>query len=286
MKSSELILNNDGSVYHLSLLPGEVAPLIITVGDQDRVREVSKYFDDIELKKANREFVTHTGRIGNTRLTVISTGIGTDNVDIVINELHSLFHLNLNTQVKQEGKRLTFVRLGTSGAIRESIEVNTILASEGALGMDGLLHFYENDLPLFEVVELLKENPTLMLLPKPYYAEADRDLLKKFEGVYTTRGVTVTAPGFYAPQGRAVNHNVMVPDFLEVLGKNEVNSCPITNLEMETAGIYGLSSIFQHKALSISAILANRITGKFSGNPKKVVEVMIEKTLEKISELY
>ena len=286
MKNSELIINPDGSVYHLSLQPGEIAKTIITVGDQDRVSEVSKYFDSIELERSNREFVAHTGYIGNKRLSVISTGIGTDNVDIVFNELHCLFNVDFKTRENLDHEELTFIRLGTSGAISASTEIDTILASQAALGYDGLLHFYKNDLSPVEVEVMLLDHPELRALPKPYYAEGDADLMKHFQGTYDMHGVTVTAPGFYAPQGREVNAETKVKGFLEILGKLKIEEEPITNLEMETAGIYGLSKLLGHKAISISAILANRITGEFSKDPSKIVDKMIQKCLEKIIELH
>lgn len=285
MNKSELICNPDGSIYHLALLPGELASTIITVGDQDRVAEISKFFDSIELKRSNREFVTHTGRLGGKRISVISTGIGTDNIDIVLNEIQCLFNRDLKTGEALKHSTLQFIRLGTSGTVRSGIEVDSILASEAALGYDGLLHFYKNEFSELEVNEILEKHPELKALPKPYFAMADSGLLNHFKSVYETQGVTITAPGFYAPQGRSVNSPTKVDNFVNTLGKLEIKGIPITNLEMETAGIYGLSNLFGHRAISISAILANRITGEFSSNPSKVVERMIKNALEKIIEL-
>lgn len=286
MKSSELIINPDGSVYHLSLKPGEVATTIITVGDQDRVSEVSKHFDSIEFKKANREFVTHTGVIGSKRLTVMSTGIGTDNIDIVLNELHSLFNIDFETgEAKANRQNLNFVRLGTSGAISLDTPINSILASEAAIGYDSLMHFYKNDFSKTQISALMDTNPSLKELPTPYFVEGSAELLEHFKGTYERKGITITAPGFYAPQGRAVNAPIQVSDFLLRLGQSKINQTPITNLEMETAGIYGLSSLLGHRAISISAILANRISGEFSKDPAKIVATMIENSLEKIIEL-
>lgn len=286
MKKSELICNPDGSIYHLALRPGDLATNIITVGDQDRVGEVSKHFDSIELKRTNREFVTHTGMLGGKRLSVISTGIGTDNIDIVLNEIHCLFNKDLKSGASLNHQSLNFIRLGTSGTVRSGIEIDSILASQGALGYDGLLHFYENSFSEIGVNALLEKHPALKALPKPYFTEADPFLMKHFEKVYSRKGITITAPGFYAPQGRSVNAPTKIGNFANALGEMEINGVPITNLEMETAGIYGLSQLFGHKAISISAILANRITGTFSSNPGKIVERMIENALEKISELH
>lgn len=286
MKNSELITNPDGSIYHLALHPGELAQTIITVGDQDRVAEVSKYFDSIQLKRHNREFVTHTGTLAGERLSVISTGIGTDNIDIVFNEVHCLFNKDLKTGEKLEHRALNFIRLGTSGTVRNDIEIDSILASEAALGFDGLLHFYDNNLSEVEFDLLLDQKPELGQLPRPYFVKGDPKLLSHFKEVYDHRGVTITAPGFYAPQGRSVNAETKVKNFVNTLGQMSINGLPITNLEMETAGIYGLSELFGHKAISISAILANRISGDFSSHPSKVVERMIKQALEKIIELH
>ncbi|MEQ9262718.1 MAG: nucleoside phosphorylase [Owenweeksia sp.] len=285
-KSSELIVNSDGSLYHLALKAGEVATKIITVGDPDRVQGVSRHFDRIEMKRSTREFVSCTGYIGAERLTVISTGIGTDNIDIVMNELHSLFHTNLQTGEPLNKKvQLTFLRLGTSGTIRENIPIDSILASEAALGFDGLMHFYQYDHGNSQVDGLLSRKPALKEVPKPYLAEGDAGLLNFFEGCYKLKGITVTAPGFYAPQGRHVNAAPRLGDFTNLLGGSEVGGRPVTNIEMETAGIYGMASLFGHRALSLSAILANRITGEFSKAPSKTVNRLIEAALEKLIEL-
>lgn len=285
-KSSELILNKDGSLYHLALRKGEVAEKIITVGDPERVSEVSRHFDRIEVERKAREFVSCTGILNGERLSVISTGIGTDNVDIVMNELHSLFHIDLRTgEPLDTTTKLTFLRLGTSGTIRENIPVDSILASEAALGFDGLLHFYQYDIGEEEVKKLMETKPALKDLPRPYLAFGDADMLEHFKACYNHQGVTVTAPGFYAPQGRQVNVPPRLINFTGILGKSEVAGIPITNIEMETAGIYGLASVLGHRALSVSAILANRISGEFSSTPIKTVERMIDLSLEKLTEL-
>lgn len=274
---SELILNNDGSIYHLALKPGDVADTIITVGDPERVSKVSSFFDSVKLKKGKREFLTHTGEISGREVTVISTGIGTDNVDIVLNELHSL-----KVMSGEEQQPYSFIRLGTSGAVRPDVPMESVLISESAIGFDGLMHFYqreENDL-LFD--DLLRQDEAWGVLPKPYFAEVNSRLLQQFMPMADTTGITVTAPGFYAPQGRSVNAPAKVSNFIEVLGKSMLNGKRITNLEMETSGIYGLSLLMGHEAISISAILANRSTGEFSKNPETVVEDMIKKALEVI----
>ncbi len=279
MKSTELILNADGSLYHLALKPGEVSDTIITVGDPERVGKVSQLFDNVELIREKREFVTHTGTYKGKRITVISTGIGTDNIDIVFNELHSLKQMEGSLD-----KPFKFIRLGTSGTVQIDVPIDSILISGAAIGFDGLLHFYEYQNGKKEVEELLHSDTRFLKLPRPYAAFAGKGLLARFKTLADNTGVTVTAPGFYAPQGRSVNAPIKVPDFIELLANSKFGGKTITNIEMETAGIYGLASLFGHEAISISAILANRSTGEFSNNPEKVVEEMIAKALEIIVE--
>lgn len=275
MNKTELILNSDGSLYHLALMPGEVSDAVITVGDPERVRKVSQHFDSIEVVREKREFVTHTGLFRGKRLSVISTGIGTDNVDIVINELH-----DLKKRSKSTNQPYRFIRLGTSGTVRPEVDVNTVLISEAALGFDGLLHFYDYQDGETEVQQFLNENPSLSKLPRPYTAKVSDLLFQQFKDMADLTGVTVTAPGFYAPQGRSVNSTIKVPDFVSILSKSQFDHKPVTNIEMETAGIYGLASLLGHHAISISAILANRITGEFSEDPEGMMEDMISKALD------
>ncbi|WP_417603633.1 nucleoside phosphorylase [Owenweeksia hongkongensis] len=275
MNSSELILNNDGSVYHLSLKPGDVSETIITVGDPDRVSKVSALFDSVDFRMQKREFVTHTGALSGKRLTVISTGIGTDNIDIVINELHSLKVL-----ANDLDKPYTFIRLGTSGAVRPDVKVDSILISSAAIGLDGLLHFYDWNESQDEIDELIAQSEKWKLLPRAYAAMANSELVNRFSPIADKLGVTLTAPGFYAPQGRSVNTPARISDFVGLLGSSTFTGVPITNLEMETAGIYGLASLLGHEAVSISAILASRATGEFSKKPDEVVEMMINRALE------
>ena len=273
--SSELILNKDGSVYHLALKPGDVSDTVITVGDPDRVSLVSSLFDTIEVRKQKREFVTHTGRMSGKRISVISTGIGTDNVDIVINELHAL-----KVMTGEQDQPYQFVRLGTSGAVRVDQSVDALLLSKDAIGLDGLMNFYKWDKYAVEIENLVDQNEDWKLLPKPYAASCDDALYERFIPLADAVGVTVTAPGFYAPQGRSVNVPARVKNFIQLLEKSSFNGKAITNLEMETAGIYGLSSLLGHEAISISAILANRSTGEFSKRPDEVVARMIHNALE------
>lgn len=275
MKKSELILNPDGSVYHLALKPGEVSDVVITVGDPERVGRVTQHFSEVELRVCRREFVTHTGTYKGRRLTVISTGIGTDNVDIVLNELHSLKEME-----ESVSNPFRFIRLGTSGSVRPEIPVNSVLISKAALGFDGLLHFYEHPQQVGDIEKLLTDQPSLKKLPQPYIAFAAKSLLHHFSRAADYQGVTVTAPGFYAPQGRNVNAPAVLPDFLEILGVSNFQGEAITNIEMETAGIYGLASLLGHEAISLSAILANRATGDFSDKADAVVEELILNALK------
>lgn len=282
---SELILNPDGSVYHLHLLPEEISNVIITVGDPDRVSAVTKHFDNVELSKQHREFVTQTGTFKGKRLTVISTGIGTDNVDIVLHELDALVNIDLkNRRVKEEHTALKFIRLGTSGALQSDIELGTWLVSTAAFGYDDLLHFYGGTRDSQEDARRLQEH--LDGLPLPYYTTASPTLLGKFSSEKYVYGNTLTMPGFYAPQGRALRlSNPTSERFHRFANFTLKDGSLLTNLEMETAGIYGLSDILGHDAISISALLANRMNGAFHPNPQSVVDEMIEHSLEIVAEL-
>ncbi|MFN8322991.1 MAG: nucleoside phosphorylase [Chitinophagales bacterium] len=280
---SELIINPDGSVYHLNLKPSEIAETIITVGDPDRVKEVSRHFDSIQHRVQHREFITHTGYMNNKRISVISTGIGTDNIDIVFNELDALVNIDFTTRrVKEELTSLDIIRVGTSGSVSEEIEIDTVLISEFAIGMDGLLNFYEHENTIQETVYL--EAFTNYIRPnfkevKPYLASAGNSLLSKFDKTFKS-GTTVTACGFYAPQGRRLRLKQEFPNFIESINRFRHKHFRITNLEMETAGIYALGKLLGHNCLSVNAILANRINHQFSSDPSLVVNKMIDEVLE------
>lgn len=285
LKNSELILNPDGSVYHLHLRPEQVAPLIFLVGDQDRVPKVSRYFDAVEFKVRKREFVTHTGRIGNTRLSVISTGIGTDNIDIVLNEVDALFNIDLeNRQVRAQHTAVRFIRLGTAGSLLPEAPVDSVAVSAAGLGLDGLLHFYHAPhQTAHPAIEALRAHvgPIWDFPVKPYFVEADPGLLKHWEKIGLS-GITASNPGFYGPQGRQLRAPVALPQYLDVLQGFHHNGIPLLNLEMETSAIYGLCRMLGHQALSLSAILANRPAGTFSKDPARAVKRLIEAALEKI----
>ncbi len=279
IEESELILNSDGSVYHLHLLPEDIGDTIILVGDQDRVPEVSKHFDQIYLKKQHREFITHTGRIGSNRISVISTGIGTDNIDIVLNELDQLCNIDLQTRALKSNKHdLTIIRVGTSGALQTDISVDSILVSTHGLGLDGLLWYYSHS-PKFELGNLQEQLGIPFV--KPYLFEANPELLAKFDN-RSLRGITATCQGFYAPQGRSLRKPIVEPNLPQKLSEIRIDNQRITNFEMETAAILGLSEIFGFKAISVNAILANRINHTFSLNPSKIIENAIVYTLDSI----
>ncbi len=269
MNESELILNPNGSVYHLGLLPEDISDTIILVGDLDRVPEVSKYFDRIELKKQNREFITHTGWIGNKRIAVISTGIGTDNIDIVINELDALVNIDLKTKdVKSTLQSLTFIRIGTSGAIHPDVKMDDIVISKYAIGIDALGQYYE-----------VQKKPHPLLPDWSYRAKRSDFDLSHFPKTYH-EGTTLTCPGFYNPQGRylRISNGYKLP--LEELNSIVIDGSPITNIEMETAAIYLLSGLLGHKAISFNAILAQRLNGTFSKNSKKTIDGLIQGVLK------
>ncbi|WP_420601835.1 nucleoside phosphorylase [Flagellimonas sp.] len=285
ISDSELILNPDGSIYHLNLLPEDIASTIITVGDPNRVSMVSKYFDTVDINKEKREFLTHTGIYKGKRITVISTGIGTDNIDIVFNELDALVNIDFATRkVKQRKTRLDFIRIGTSGSIQADIPVDSFLLSSKAIGFDGLMHFYEagqvrNNALEQELNQFLRwEDHNIVA----YVVDADEDLAKKFDSNRIRFGITITNSGFYGPQGRSLRLPPKLHDFNTKLAAFSYQNLPLTNHEMETAGMYGLAKLHGHRAVSLNAILANRATGEFSKHGRKTIDDLIKYTLEKI----
>lgn len=284
LSEADLIINQDGSIYHLNLLPEDIADMVITVGDPDRVTEVSKYFDRIELKKGKREFITHTGYLGPKRITVISTGIGTDNIDIVMNELDALVNIDFKTRlVKESLKCLNIIRIGTSGAVQDDTPMGSILVSEFGLGLDALMHYYLQDISGDEhmILDGVKSHFHHLKGVSPYITAADRSLLDTI-GKGLERGITVTAPGFYAPQGRELRARNSFPGLIDILRTFSAGKYRITNLEMETAGIYALAKSLGHKALSVNAILASRVKFEFSKDPQKVIDNAIKHVLSAI----
>jgi uridine phosphorylase len=279
---SELIINSRGAVYHLDLRPEELAPTVITVGDPDRVKEVSKHFDAVEVTRNHREFVSHTGRIGPKRITVVSTGIGTDNIDIVLNELDALVNIDFTSRtIKPSLTHLTIIRIGTSGALQADIPVDSFVASTHGLGIDNLLNFYRlqnNDEESALLSAFAAHTQTSGQLSAPYIASAGASVQKHFvEGFH--HGITVTCPGFYGPQGRVLRLPLVQPEFIDKLTSFSYGNYRITNFEMETSGIYGLGKLLGHHCLSLSAIVANRISQTFSKDGARAVENLIVKSL-------
>ncbi len=287
IKASELILNQDGSVYHLNLRPEHIANTIITVGDPDRVDNVTKHFETIEFKTRKREFHTQTGTYNEKRITVISTGIGTDNIDIVFNELDALVNIDLEKrEIKQDLTSLEIIRIGTSGSIQKDIPIDAFLISDYAVGFDSLLHFYESEHVQHQEISeaLIQHTNWSSSKSKPYVVKSDESLLERFSSDKTFRGFTATNVGFYGPQGRILRLPIQDNDLNDKLANFDYKGKPITNLEMETAGIYGLSKLLGHKALSMNAIIANRATGEFTKNSRMVVDELILYTLQRIAE--
>jgi uridine phosphorylase len=283
---SELIINARGAIYHLDLRPEELAHDIITVGDPDRVGEVSKHFDETEVKRRHREFVTHTGRIGNRRLSVVSTGIGTDNIDIVLNELDALVNIDFETrQIKESLTSLNIIRIGTSGSLQADVPVDSFVASTHGLGLDNLLNYYRLQ-PNEQEAALLHAFVTHTQIhaqtAAPYIVSAGPGLLKNFVTGFH-QGVTVTCPGFYGPQGRILRLGIRNPDLIDRLTQFQFGQHRITNFEMETAGIYGLGTLLGHHCLSLSAIVANRVAREFSKDSAIVIDKLIKKSLELLS---
>lgn len=279
---SELILNSDSSVYHLGLKPEQIADTIITVGDPDRVALLSRHFDKIEHHVKKREFVTHTGYYKGKRLTVMSTGMGTDNIEIVLMELDALVNVDLQQRcVRKEHKKLDIIRLGTSGSLQTDIPVGSHLVSDFAIGLDSLMFFYKLENTAEEALFADALYDTRELPFKPYVVRASQRLLEKI-GFDMIKGNTLTSPGFYAPQGRQIRAALRLPNLVEVLSHFRYLGKKLTNFEMETAGYYAMGKILGHEVLSVNAILANRITNEFSVSPELVVESLIEKVLQRL----
>ena len=279
---SELILNSRGAIYHLNVRPEELAETVITVGDPGRVAQVSNHFDEVEIRQEHREFITHTGRIGHKRISVVSTGIGTDNIDIVLNELDALVNIDFETRtIKPDKTSLQIIRIGTCGSLQGDIPIDAAIAGTHGLGIDNLLNYYLLD-PNDEENELLQQFITQTQLnsqfSRPYIATASMALLKHFvDGFYT--GITVTCPGFYGPQGRVLRLGLRQPDLVDSLTKFNYGQHRIANFEMETSAIYGLGKLLGHQCISLNAVVANRVTKTFSKDGIVAVENLIVKAL-------
>ncbi len=283
IEESELIINGRGAVYHLDLRPDELAQKIFLVGDPGRVPVVSKFFDRIEIKQQHREFISHTGWIGSERFTVLSTGIGTDNIDIVMNELDALVNIDFPSRtIKTDHTQLQIIRLGTSGSLQREIPVDSFVASTHGIGIDNLLNFYrlENRSGEQEILQAFITHTQLhQQFAHPVIASASGFLLKHFTQGYHN-GITITCPGFYGPQGRILRLGLRYPDLIDRLTSFHFGPYRISNFEMETSAIYGLGSLLGHQCLSLNVIVANRISKTFSADGLKAVEQLIEKSLQ------
>ena len=284
---SQLVLHGDGSVYHLRLFPEQIADTVILVGDPNRVAKISALFDVIEHQVSNRELVTHTGIYKGKRITALSTGMGTDNIDIVLNELDALVNIDLKQRtIKEKHTRLKLIRLGTSGALQPDIPVgNSFLASKYALGLDGLLHFYADSVQHIHhemtdaFVEHMKWSP---LLPSPYVVGCSESLMEQLAFDYR-KGITATSPGFYGPQGRVLRLPLSDEGMNKKIESFSFEGQNITNFEMESSALYGLSMLLGHDALTICLVIANRVTEKFSSDYHPFMERLIKNTLDRLA---
>ena len=285
---TNIILNNDGSIYHLGLFPNEINDIIFTVGDPDRVKFVSRHFNSINLKKQKREFLIHNGLYKGVPVSVLSTGIGTGNIDIVINELDIISNIDLKTgKLNNKKKQLNIIRLGTSASIQPEINIGTILLSEFAIGFDNLLNFYsyENEFEESLSIKLMKHLNIDDDNIKPYAFKCDDYLFNNFSKTFSNSGITITNSGFYGPQSRNIRIPLRFENLNNKLNSFEYSKKKITNLDMETSGIYGLCKLLGHKSLSINAILANRTTGDFVKDPDKTIDYMIEQTFNLVESI-
>jgi uridine phosphorylase len=285
---SELILNERGAVYHLNLLPEEIAPIVITVGDPFRVPLISRYFDEIEVKHQHREFVTHTGRLGARRISVVSTGIGTDNIDIVLQELDALINIDLTEGIiRPQLQSLNIIRVGTCGSLQQDANADSFIVSTHGLGIDNLLNFYvhtNNEEEKNILQQFMFHTQINDRIAQPYIAAASASLLKHFvDGFH--HGITITCPGFYGPQGRILRLGLSNPELTDRLTTFRFGNHRILNFEMETSGIYGLGKLLGHSCISLNVVVANRIAKSFSKNASKAIESLIEKTLETINSI-
>ena len=282
IEASELIINDRGAIYHLNVRPEELAETIITVGDPERVASISKYFDKVEFKLAHREFITHTGLISNKRISVVSTGIGPDNIDIALNEIDALVNIDFATRIINEQKKsVSIIRMGTCGSLQGEVGVDQLVAGTHGLGIDNLMHFYsiqnnEEEKAILNAFE--KHTQITSHAIQPYIATASAGLIKYFTEGYS-HGITVTCPGFYGPQGRILRLPLKMPNLVDQMTSFSYNNHRIANFEMETSAIYGLCNLLGHQCLSINVIIANRIKKEYSKDMGKAVDHMIQKSL-------
>ena len=285
---SELVLNPDGSIFHLKLLPGEIAETLILVGDPSRVIMVSDFFESIEIQKSNREFVCHTGYYRGKRITALSTGIGTDNIDIVLNELDAIVNIDLKKRIlKDEKTRLTLVRIGTTGGIQKDIPIDSVILSRYAAGFDPVLNFYaeRNKVANLEMEKAFMEHVKWPdLLPHPYFVPSSNRLFDVFNKDIHS-GITISAPGFYGPQGRMIRLAPLDPHLNEKMESFNFQGLRIMNYEMESSALFGLSALLGHEAISICAMIANRASLEFTRDYKPVVQKLIKITLDGLSQI-
>lgn len=286
--ASELIINPRGAVYHLDLRPEELADTVIVVGDPDRVKKVSAHFDRVEHRLQHREFITHTGYIGQKRLSVLSTGIGPDNIDIALNELDALANIDFETRtIKEQFHQLKIIRFGTSGSLQADIPVDSFVASTHGLGLDNLLNFYDypRSLAETEMAEAFIEQVNLnTAITYPYAFAGSQNLLDHFNNGFH-KGITVTCPGFYGPQGRILRLGLSSPGLINRLTHFSFEGHRITNFEMETSAIYGLGKLMGHECMSVNAIVANRVVQEFSADGNAAVERLIKQALDVLAAL-
>ncbi len=285
-EESELILNADKKIYHLNLLPEEIADDIIVVGDPARVATISKHFDRIELKVQNRELVTHTGYFNQKRITALSTGMGPDNIDIVLNELDALANIDFETRTaKATHRKLSIIRIGTSGAMQADIPVDSFVASSYGLGIDGVMNFYKktNEVMDHELTdEFIRQTNWLPTLATPYAIKSSEFLMEKIAGDMM-QGITATAPGFFGPQGRELRAELAFPEMNERMTTFAYNTHRITNFEMETSALYGLGKVLGHETLTVCLIIGNRISRQFSQNYKPIMEKLTLLVIERFT---
>lgn len=279
---TDLILNPDGSVYHLNLKPEDISDKIITVGDPSRVHRISSYFDQIHFEMNKREFITHVGTFKGKKITVISTGMGTDNVEILMTELDALINIDLERRIPKSRKRkLNILRIGTSASIQEDIKVGSHILSEFAIGLDPLLYFYNFSMGVFEQDISQKIQQELDLPYSPYCFKGSQKLIDRFKKDLIV-GNTVTCHGFYAPQARQLRAPIKYPHMIDKLNRFHIDGFWLTNMEMETAGYYALANILGHEMVSLNAIVANRAKDEYAKDPNKVIDELISKAIELI----
>lgn len=284
IQATELPRQANGAIYHIGIFPNQLADTVILVGDPGRVPSISQKFDTIEIQQSNREIITHTGTLRGNRITVLSTGMGTDNIDIVVNELDALANIDFDTmEVKKEHRALTLIRIGTCGILQSDIPVNSFIASQFGFGFDGLLQFYKHDSSSYDelVNQFILQTGWGEKLPHPYCFPADHELFQKI-AFDMVSGITASAPGFYGPQGRVVRGAVSFPELNQKIEKFQHHGMRLTNLEMECSAVYGLGNLLGHKPLTVCVGIANRVTKEFSAHYHPYMDKLVDTVLERV----